>query len=223
MELNHDVTHHRPHMSSRGATACTAILLFTCEVLSVGAGREASHVPVLWGDLRSQTHAVGFKVIYASDESRKWHAEGHSGDRPIRISVWYPAATRRDVGRMAYRQYVHYPATPGVFASVNAALEKRHMDSLRRSIPHDDTLQRLLNLETAALLDAEFANGRFPVIVYASGLNQSWQADNFVLCEYLASAGYIVLQVAQIGADSIQQRIAPADLKASVEDAEFAV
>ena len=211
-------------MNGHRVTEFTPVLLFTCTILSVAPDRGTSPLipPVMWDDLVPQTHAVGFKVMYVSDESRTWNGEGHAVPRPIRISLWYPASAHPHAPKMLYRQYVHYREESASFAGVNAALEKRNLDSFSRNVQGDEAVQKLLNMDTAAILDAMFADGRFPLVLYASGLNQSWQADNNVLCEYLASAGYVVAAVAGLGAKSIQQDIVPEDLKASVDDAEFA-
>lgn len=50
-----------------------------------------------------------------------------------------------------------------------------------------------------AVADAPFAEGRFPVVIYApSGSSVSW--ENADLCEYLASHGYVVLASPSMGA-----------------------
>src|SRR5205823_5961260 len=49
-------------------------------------------------------------------------------------------------------------------------------------------------------------DGRFPVIVYHAGLEGSYE-DNSVLCELLASHGYVVLSSAYHNADSTDTAI----------------
>lgn len=77
----------------------------------------------------------------------------------------------------------------------------------------------------AAHLNAPNARGPFPLIVYLSGLNESGQHANSVLCEYLASHGFVVAAIPQVGTTHSRLRLGVnlVDLETQARDAEFAV
>jgi dienelactone hydrolase len=64
--------------------------------------------------------------------------------------------------------------------------------------PTPATVDGLFATRVAAHRDAPFEAGRFPVIVYALGQGDYTQED-VPFCEYLASRGYVVVSVAQLG------------------------
>src|SRR5262249_28807782 len=148
-------------------------------------------------------YRVGFTVLHRRDASRVWRVEddavkpGDDPTRPVRISVWYPAAASG--GRpMRYGDYVRVPKVPSDFATFHEMLARRHLRSLSALIDGPAALARLLGGPVGARLDAPAAAGRFPLVTYASGLNESWQHANFVLAELLASHGFVVAAVPQL-------------------------
>jgi len=65
---------------------------------------------------------------------------------------------------------------------------------------HQAELDALLDTRTASHRDAPPAQGRFPLVIYHSGYGSSYE-DNAVLCEYLASHGYVVVGSAFLAED----------------------
>ncbi|MDT4897623.1 MAG: hypothetical protein QOH25_2700 [Acidobacteriota bacterium] len=189
--------------------------------------------PLLWNDLEPGPYAVGFKVIYRHDFSRTWKArydfDGQldigTRARPIRISVWYPAIKRMGATSMIFRDYVHLRTQNASFAELNELLERREVNLLRRVIRGEAAFNQLLATRVGADLDALPRRGSFPLVAYSSGLNESWQHANFVLCEYLASHGYVVITVPQLGQNSLKLNLGinPAALETQVRDLEFAI
>jgi dienelactone hydrolase len=185
----------------------------------------------LWGDLTPGPYAVGFKVTYRLDRSRTWDptpdsiAEGESA-RPIRVSIWYPARPARAARPMPYRAYLMLTAPNRYFSRLNATIERADVTPLRDVIfrGSDSLFQKLLALPTAAFANAPAAAGRFPVIGYSEGYNNR-SHDNSVLAEYLASHGFIVVTVPQLGtaATRLTLRINPVDLETQTRDLEFAI
>ena len=183
----------------------------------------------LWGTLERGPHQIGFRVIEAQDDSRSWRPErapdggavaGGSG-RPVRISIWYPAERRGR--RMTYADYVRVPGT-GPFRDLNAVLARRETNLLQR-IMRGQGAEALLRTPMAASSGAAPARGRFPLVGYTAGLNEYLQHGNFVLCEYLASHGYVVVTVPQVGTTSLRLNfgIDPVSLETQMRDMEFAL
>jgi len=125
---------------------------------------------------------------------------------------------------MLYKDYMPSGAEGAVFAELNTALAKRDIDNLRSNLKGQE-FDALMMTRTAAVQNAEPQNGAFPLIVYSAGLNNSSQ-DNVVLCEYLASHGYVVITVPQLGTTSLDVNLkfqSALDLETQSLDLQFAV
>ncbi|MBT5875446.1 MAG: hypothetical protein HOH43_18640 [Candidatus Latescibacteria bacterium] len=84
----------------------------------------------------------------------------------------------------------------------------------------DDAFDRVFSQAMGAVRDAEVLSGSFPVVVY--GPSQGGSAfDNAVLCEFLASHGYIVASVASKGPYSRKMPMNSAGVEAQVRDLEY--
>ena len=165
-------------------------------------------------------HAVGFRTLYAVDETRQWVVDAKSGSlgRPIRLSIWYPAAEAKK--HLRFRDYVDLEARDAVFRQ----LAERHRKLLGRVVPAPTELQRLMNEPVAASASPPPARGKFPLVVYEPGLNESWQHANFVLAEHLASHGYVFVEVSQLPPTNLRRRLGTnaSDVQTLVRDLEFA-
>ncbi len=81
-------------------------------------------------------------------------------------------------------------------------------------------IKELLATKTAAIKDAPGAAGKFPLIVYAPGASGT-SIENPVLCEFLASHGYIVAAMPSMGAYSRNASIDLTGFYAYMQDIEF--
>ncbi|MDQ3818164.1 MAG: tetratricopeptide repeat protein [Acidobacteriota bacterium] len=125
---------------------------------------------------------------------------------------------------MLYKDYMPSGVGNATFAELNALLAKRDIDNLRSNLKGQE-FDSLMLMRTAATQNAEPQNGAFPLIVYSAGLNNSSQ-DNVVLCEYLASHGYVVVTVPQLGPTSLDVNLrfqSPLDLETQALDLQFAI
>jgi dienelactone hydrolase len=103
--------------------------------------------------------------------------------------MWYPAAASVRGQPMLYREYFAVPD------------ERPHTEFARQlrefllETAHKDIggpVDALLSMRTRAHRDVWAAQGRFPLVLYHSGAAGSYE-DNSVLCEYLATHGYVVI------------------------------
>jgi dienelactone hydrolase len=173
---------------------------------------------VLWGSLPAGPYAVGFHSQYEQDPTRSYDPDypvqpgaGKSKKpRPIFLAWWYPAAAAGP--RMAYSEYLEAYRPPAPVADFARRLSAYNRDVTCAAIAGGDPDEELSSAEQAACdsflsnrtyasRDARPAEGRFPVVVYHAGLNGSYE-DNSVLCEFLASHGYVVLTTAYANADA---------------------
>jgi len=166
-------------------------------VLATAGLAQQSDV-LLWGRIRPGPYAIGYKSYFALDSGRRYGPQ--RGPRPVLVALWYPAeaATAR---ALQYHQYFTPPPLPR-YPSFGPKLETFLLDTVsddlfrkpRADLSPNETLflEELLSKSTLAHGDATPAKGVFPVLLYHSGAAGSFE-DNSVLCEYLASCGYVVI------------------------------
>ena len=211
----------------RGSGALFVAIALLC---SASIAQTTNGSPLLWGDLQPGGYKVGFRVLYEHDPSRKWmQSKSISSDsrRPIRISMWYPARPAKGISTMQYGDYFHYESN-GNFREVNKELEKYDrsswLEDLNEVSPNGtEIFAKLCSTPVAAIRNARPASGRFPLVLYAGGLGSRADA-NVELGEYLASHGYIMVTVAQLGPSPEQPTLETTAEEAGVhvDDLEFA-
>ena len=184
----------------------------------------------MWGELQPGRFAVGFRVIYTLDRSRVWDATPGAAEysRPVRISIWYPVemASVRSATPMRERGYLFRSAPNAYFARLDSMIQRADIGPVRDFIfgKSDSLFGRFLAERTAAYENAEPARGQFPLVMYSEGYNNR-SHDNSVLAEFLASHGYVVATVPQVGSRSTRLvlRITVPDLETQARDIEFAM
>lgn len=130
---------------------------------------------------------------------------------------------------MRLGDYLGAAATPGFEADERRVVQADFGDSasgkgirgLRRTT---DAFERFMRTRTAAHRNAAPAEGRFPVVLYVLGQGDHTM-ENTVLCEYLASQGYVVVSVPQLGTSPRRTMFVhdPASYDAQVRDLAFAL
>jgi dienelactone hydrolase len=187
----------------------------------------------LWGDLRPGKYSVGFRTLFLRDTSRSWSArsttaDAHDPGRPIIVNVWYPIRSADSGGvRMVYGDYLHY-AAPLTFRKLADTLEKQDratwLSDVSELTPDASHLvEDLFSTTVASYRDAKSATGSYPLIIYASGLRSRSDA-NAILAEYLASHGYVVASLPQLGPSdtALDLGSSPQELLLREQDLEFA-
>ena len=143
-------------------------------------------------DLEKGKYNVGFKHYTTSDSTRTYtRAYDYTNkkvDRPIPISLWYPSEQNLDDQKLL--QVLDY-------------LEILKEEEEWEHLPNEQILnwfyyantpanQKHLAEKTMAYSNSEFPRGKFPVVIYAPSYQAS-SIENFALCEYLASHGFVVM------------------------------
>ena len=163
-------------------------------------------MPPFWNSLKPGPYAVGFRVLYHRDRSRRWLKKKGPAvsdlGRPIRISLWYPASPSVSDHQMTYGDYLHHLG-PNDFRQFDEQLDKMDADSWLSDFreltpPGQPMFDKLLSTPTAAYRNAPAAHGSFPLVLYSGGKG-SRADDNVELGEFLASYGYVVATVPQLG------------------------
>jgi hypothetical protein len=164
----------------------------------------------LWDKLPPGPCAVGYKTSWQVDYSRRYnltfddrttYAPGKA-PRPILVNVWYPARKVGDAKRMPHRDYLEIQSADPLLAKFSTKLAQYNRATIAKEVmdkPVKDLtdrekllLDQFLDTRTACIRNAPLADGTFPLVIYHSGHGSSFE-DNSVLCEFLASHGFIVL------------------------------
>lgn len=206
-------------------------VLIICSIFPVLKNLSAES---LMGNLKSGPHAVGFKVANEYDYSRAYKAknnDSHNSDsnlsgRPIQIAIWYPANSEEANSKMPLKEYLYLYA---VEERLGQPTEEEKKQSLREWSSFfssqggkDLDTDGIIEAQTTATKDAKGAQGIFPLIVYGAG-GDGEAFENFVLFEYLASHGYIVVASPSVGMYSHKMTTNPFGLETQTRDMEFLI
>ncbi len=216
-------------MKNRSKVIFMKTTLLLILIISFQANIQAQSSP-LWGDLKPGEFATGFKTIERYDYSRTFRSHyGYFGEaipgensRPIQICIWYPAQKTDDAVSMVLGEYAFpFPEDPDFFRVITAT-QQRELQRLTGLLGNRGATLDASNIEMGAIRDAKPAEGKFPLIVYFPDLMNSI-SDNLVLCEYLASNGFVVLTTHMVGTGGLNPGINQIDFETVVRDKEFAL
>ncbi len=194
-------------------------------MMSGAAVGVSAQPPEDLGALDTGPYAVGFRVFNEYDHGRTYRsrldASGQplrdANARPIQVSVWYPAAADAAGPSMTLRDYLVL-ATREVDFDANP---EGDVDVFLRRV-RVDLADEVLDEPSLARRDAPVDTGRFPLVLYAPSLGAS-SFENIVLCEHLASHGYVVAASPAVGLYDRQMAGSITDLYAQVHDLAFLI
>jgi len=174
-------------------------------------------------DLEYGSYRAGFHHYETTDNTRTYKRifdwNNQTISRPISVSVWYPSTGSQPlIEPMTIVNYLEI---------LKAEEEWEHLpnEQILNWFSYQNTAENRvhLNKPAKAVLDAQPAPGRFPIIIYAPGQEGS-SIENFALCEYLASHGYLVISSSSRGADARSFRGTPEkNMEAQARDIEFLI
>ncbi len=167
-------------------------------------------------NLTKGAYAVGFKSSWVLDTTRDYQlvlndtAIVSTQKRPLLLNIWYPA-TKGGKELMKYEDYFDIESSSTDFSAFSKALKDYNLNVLAdelfgQEIEALDSINLqafnfLLKQPTTAFRNMPFPeNQQLPVVIYHSGAGSSYE-DNSVLCEFLASHGYVVVGSAFQNAD----------------------
>lgn len=179
----------------RTAVVCTSMVI-------AGTAVPSAYSSALWGNLRPGPYQIGFKTVLTYDESRAPVADdvgrGKSvtRGRQIQISLWYPAQAARGALPVTFGKYIDLLGQDLEFKLTPES--KKHAEEKFLEQPSDlggdaaklkAALPMIRGLKMKAFMNALPAKGSFPLIVF---LDFRAPATNSVMCEFLASHGFVV-------------------------------
>ena len=198
--------------------------------------------PMIWPAAEPGPYDVGYRLLHEYDPTRTFKpkrdyfgkpTEGPIA-RPLQISVWYPAAPGPSQGRMKLEDYYFAQATETDFAPPSPERLTILMKRLKNIWPIEfrvppegreairEKIDQALQEPVFAVRDAVPEKGPFPLIVHMPGYNAS-PAHHAYLFEYLASRGYVVAAVPNMGMVRREIDDEAASLEVQARDLEFVV
>jgi hypothetical protein len=175
------------------------LLLFFCQF-------AIAQDPYQDANLTFGAYKAGFRSGIFYDESRPaLNEQVLKKGRAVHISVWYPAQVPVNAKPMYFKAYVDDITRMINPASVSIATTRDAIQQIKilTAQLHGDSviigqhISKLLASETKAFSDVVPVEGSFPVVFYPEN---SWL--NNVMCEFLASHGYIVVSTSRHGSTS---------------------
>ena len=195
----------------------------------------------IMGDLSMGEYSVGFKTLFTYDLTKNgvpysdWDGNLYPGvgsepGRQFQINIWYPANSNS--GRhLKYAHYVDHMGRQTDFdkSEQQTAFSKQLfidktrdlrniMESENEEVLTSEQLNSLLNLDVYAILNAEAAEGQYPVVIFPNGSSPAYQS---ITCEYLASHGYVTVAFVPKGRFSSGLEVSTVGLEVAVDDLEF--
>jgi pimeloyl-ACP methyl ester carboxylesterase len=212
-----------------GGPLRTLLLVITSlSVCVIPAGVALADAPPSWGDLQPGSHGIGFRLIEDNDPSRAIRVDRTSAGvhpRPIRVYVWYPAKASADAKRMRFGRYVEM-ADEDVWPDTILGKARERMLFSRRPLARSlgpERFAELLKQPVGAVENAMPAEGPFPLIVVGQGLYYESPITHAILCEFLASHGFVVATAPLVGTHSPLVSLDVMDLETQVRDLELVI
>lgn len=165
-----------------------------------------SQIPLEYGK-----YNPGFQWSSIIDETRHFQ-DGLA--RKLQLGIWYPV--RKNGQPFKVEEYLKgydvkfSPETEGSTKPFFGFVKALQADSTK--------VVAMTSQFAKATQNAMFAKGKFPLIVYMASFNGSL-TENYLLCELLASHGYVVVCMPGWGADSPQMKLDQQSLQAQLDDA----
>lgn len=182
-------------------------------------------------ELEKGPYDVGFNVYKTYDVSRKYVVNNDTMARPLLIHFWYPADGSSKKERLHFRDYIDLIAIREDFDKPAAEIDEHSFNFVNAyagfakqgfGLDTNITTQQILDCPVLAQHGIPMAKQKekFPLIIYAPSNSKS-SVQNHVICEYLASHGYLVLSVGSAGENSLKRENHEQSILAQVEDMEY--
>lgn len=182
-------------------------------------------------DLEKVTYHVGFSSYKVYDHARKYALGQDSISRPLLLHLWYPAQEKGNSIALDYKHYIDLIAQREDYGAEKSEIDKHSLNYVKA---YSDYAKSNFGLDTSITprqilaspvlarsgLPLPLNDPAFPLLIYAPS-NGKASVQNHVLCEYLASHGFMILSVASAGPNSIQRAYMEESTIAQVMDMEY--
>lgn len=178
----------------------------------------------LW-NLQNGHYGVGFQLFEQDDFSRTIIEISDSDSllynpRPVRTYVWYPSKENHQQ-KMTVSDFIELAKDDFCNVKTSKINCSEPIPLLKGFSKYK--LDSIKSQNTLSVRNADFLNQKFPVIVVGQGLYYEWPFTHFILCEYLASHGYVVVSCPLKGTQYRLVNLNVTDLETLVRDLEFSL
>jgi len=176
-------------------------------------------------------YGVGFTCYETYDDSRTYFLGEDTISRPLLIHFWFPTKKEKTGDPLTFKDYIDLISQREDFGRSKSEIDnhsfyyvKGYSDFAKGQFGIDTSVstQYLLNSPVYAKTGALVQNTGelFPLLIYAPS-NSKASVQNHLLCEYLASHGFMIVSVASAGPNSIQRENMEESTMAQVLDMEY--
>ena len=189
---------------------------------------------MLFPNLEKGDYDIGFQTMFDFDFSRTYNlsypidtSTKNQDPRPIFTTIWYPTKKSKEEKQMMYLDYIKIQTQePKLKNFVDRINEYNRLNSIeymfyKSKLNKERTTKFVnhLNQPINVYRDAVPLNEKFPLVIYHAGLGGTLN-DNTILCEYLASHGFVVVTSA-FQANDYRDVELDWDLERSTKDLDF--
>ncbi|WP_299366198.1 hypothetical protein [Winogradskyella sp.] len=166
-------------------------------------------------------YAVGFSLIEKHDNSRVYQLNqiSQSNKRPLQIGVWYPAKNLNG-NQLSLADYIKITSRSESLVEESKKEQKVIAEFKNAAHVDNSRSEKVLSSSFMSRKNSDAAEGKFPLIIYAPASSAPFH-ENFLLFEYLASKGYVVMSSKSRGVRSPTTNARWSGVEAQVRDMEF--
>jgi len=182
-------------------------------------------------DLVFGPYEVGFSTYKTYDDSRFYIRGEDTISRPLLIHFWYPAQGKSIGHTLDFKHYIDLIALREDFGKSTSDIDnnsfyyvKAYSDFAKSNFGLDTSTSAQMILDSPVYAKNGIpplqTGSELPLLIYAPS-NSKASVQNHMLCEYLASHGFMILSVASAGPNSIQREKIEESTMAQVTDMEY--
>ncbi len=195
------------------------ISLIAMTMLPLGATYLESDI---WGEATAGQYSVGYKHIETYDYSRTYPEQEQSiAYRPMQINLWYPADdTIKEKMRFIDYQYISKFETNFASSESKENFIKELKEKYIKAGVSEENFDKVFLRRSLAMENAKAISEAFPVVIYSPGGNEI-ASENFLMCELLASYGFLVIASPSAGFSAREMEFDDIGLRTNINDIRY--
>jgi|GEM_PF-2766440 len=199
------------------------ILLILVLVLNIYSLTIAQNIVENIG-LEQGRYSVGFDLREYKDFSRTSIQSGEysakTKARSVRMYMWYPAKENSGETNTIKDFFLKQVEDFGEVNDSSKLEELVYFSTQFNRIPKSK-IDEILKKEALSVNKADNVEGKFPVVIVGQGYHYESPISHLILCEYIASHGYIVVTSPLLGTNIKAVELNMIDFETQVQDLEF--
>lgn len=175
--------------------------------------------------LEKGKYSVGFQIQDLKDYTRTSVSSSQIKNRvkyrDIRMYIWYPSIGV-DKDYLSLEDFIRFSIEDyGQISSKDLRQQVKYASQFNR-IP-DEKIKHILEKKCLSIHNDPIYQDKFPVVILGQGLYYESPLSHLILCEYLASHGYVVVTCPLMGTNKKEAELNSVDFETQIRDLEFAL